>query len=98
MPHIQEHTGRIQATEAMETKPMGDIMALPAIMLPLKAVAIQARVIKGRDTRVRAIRDKAIEGQLRDLSSLANIGPYSLNGMNGSVGWSRVSTLPDRGG
>jgi hypothetical protein len=87
MPHIQEHTGRIQATEAMEAKAMGVTTALPAIMPSLKAEVTRDRHIKGRGTRVRAIRDKAIEGQLRDLSSLASI--------NGSVGWSRVSTLPD---
>jgi hypothetical protein len=84
--------------EAMGPKPMGAITVLPAIMLPLKGEAIRDKHTKGKDTRVRAIRDKLIEGRLSDLSSLAGIGPYPLNGMNGSVGWSPVSTLPDRGG
>ena len=83
MPHIQEHTGRIQATEAMETKPMGATTALPAIMPPLKAVATRDKHTKDKDTkdkdtRVRAIRVKAIEVQLRDLSPLARIGPEPL--------------------
>jgi hypothetical protein len=72
------HTGRIQVMEAMDTKPMGAITVLPAIMLPLKAEATRDRYTKGKDTRVRAIRDKAIEGQLRDLSPLARIGPEPL--------------------
>ena len=68
MPHIQEHTGRIQATEAMETKLMGATTALPAIMLPLKAVATQARVIRDKAIRVRPTRGKPIEDRLSDLS------------------------------
>jgi hypothetical protein len=86
MPHIQAHTGRIRVMEVMEPKPMGAITALPATMLPLKAAATRDRHIKDRDTKVRPIRDKAIEGRLRDLPSLAGIGLHRLNGMNGSVG------------
>jgi hypothetical protein len=98
MLHIQEHTGRTQVMEAMETKPMGAITALPAIMLPLKAVATQARVIRDKAIRVRPTRGKPIEGRLSDLSPFAGIGLHPLNGMNGSVGRFPVSTLPDRCG
>ena len=76
MPHTQARTGRIRVMEALDTQPMGAITALPAIMLPLKEAATQARVIRDKDTRVRAIEDRH-----SDLSLWAGVGPYPLNGI-----------------